>query len=75
MPDIVLPEVDRRPDVTTRVVTRGGRLSTGSQEIGEVVHLEVDASFAVDEEYPDPTTDDVEVEVSDAVLAELEGTD
>ena len=74
MSDIVLPEVSR-PDVTTRVVTRGGRLSTASQEIGEVVHLEEDASFAVDEEYPDPTADVVEVEVSDAVLAELEGTD
>jgi hypothetical protein len=65
----------RKPDVTTRVVTRGGRLSTGSQEIGEVVHLEEDASFALDEEYPDPVADVVEVEVSDEVLAELEGAD
>jgi hypothetical protein len=75
MPDIVLPEVSHPPDVTTRVVTRGGRLSTGSQEIGEVVHLEADASFAVDEEYPDPAGDVVDVEVSDEVLAELDGTD
>jgi hypothetical protein len=56
----------------SEIVTPESRFTTGAQEIGEVVKLEQDESFAVDEEYPDPDSDSVEVEVSDDVLGELE---
>lgn len=60
-------------ELVSRVVTRDSRQAAEFQEIGEVVQLGADESFAVDEAYPDPESDSVDVEVSDDVLAELEG--